>query len=47
MIYETKNITVHVVRVKVSRDSQCSRTLPMTIANIVIVRNIRARIEFG
>ena len=32
MTYETKNITFHVIRVKVSSDSQCSRTLPMNVA---------------
>ena len=32
MTYETKNITFHVIRVKVSSDSRCSRTLPMNIA---------------
>ena len=32
MIYETKNITFHVIRVKVSSDSRCSRTLPMNVA---------------
>ena len=29
MTYETKNITFHMIRVKVSSDSQCSITLPM------------------
>ena len=32
MTYETKNITFHVIRVKVSSDSRCSRTLPMNVA---------------
>ena len=32
MTYETKNITCHVIRVKVSSDSRCSRTLPMKVA---------------
>ena len=32
MTYETKNITFHVICVKVSSDSQCSRTLPMNVA---------------
>ena len=32
MTYETKNITFHVIHVKLSSDSQCSRTLPMNIA---------------
>ena len=32
MTYETKNITFHVIRVKVSSKSQCSRTLPMNVA---------------
>ena len=30
--YETKNITFNVIHVKVSRDSRCSRTLPMNVA---------------
>ena len=32
MTYETKNITCHVIRVKVSSDSRCSRTLIMIVA---------------
>ena len=32
MTYETKNITFHMIRVKVSNDSRCSRTLPMNVA---------------
>ena len=32
MTYETKNISFHVTRVKVSSDSRCSRTLLMNIA---------------
>ena len=32
MTYETKNITFHVICVKVSSKSQCSRTLPMNVA---------------
>ena len=32
MTYETKNITFHVIRVKVSSKSWCSRTLPMNVA---------------
>ena len=32
MTYETKNITFHVIRVKVSSESRCSRTLPMNVA---------------
>ena len=32
MTYETENITFHVIRVKVSSDSQCSRTLQINIA---------------
>ena len=32
MTYETKNITFHVIHVKVSSDSRCSRTLPMNVA---------------
>ena len=31
MTYETKNITFHVIRVKVSSKSRCSRTLPMNV----------------
>ena len=32
MTYDTKNIAFHVIRVKVSSDSRCSRTLPMNVA---------------
>ena len=32
MTYEIKNITFHVIRVKVSSNSQCSRTFPMNVA---------------
>ena len=32
MTYETKNIAFHVIRVKVSSDSRCSRTSPMNVA---------------
>ena len=32
MTYETKNITFHVILVKLSRDSRCSRTLPIYVA---------------
>ena len=32
MTYETKNITFHVIRVKVNNDSRSSRTLPMNVA---------------
>ena len=32
MTYETKKITFHVIRVKVSSDSRCSRSLPMNVA---------------
>ena len=32
MTYETQNITFHVIHVKVSGDSRCSRTLPMNVA---------------
>ena len=32
MTYETKSITFHVIHVKVSSDSRCSRTLPITVA---------------
>ena len=32
MTYQTNNITFHVIRVKVSSDSQCSRTLAMNVA---------------
>ena len=31
MTYETKNITFHVIRVKVSSNSICSRPLPMNV----------------
>ena len=31
MTYETKNITFHVIHVKVSSDSRCSRTLLMGV----------------
>ena len=33
MTYQTKNITFHMRRVKVSSKSRCSRTLPMNVAN--------------
>ena len=29
MTYETRNIAFHVIHVKVSSDSRCSRNLPM------------------
>ena len=32
MDYETKHITFHVIHVKVSSHSRCSRTLPMNVA---------------
>ena len=32
MSYETKNITFHMVRVKLSSDFGCSKTLPMNVA---------------
>ena len=32
MTYEIKNITFHVIHVKVSSESRCSRTLPMNDA---------------
>ena len=32
MTYETKNITFHVIRMKVSSDSRCLRTLQMNVA---------------
>ena len=32
MTHETKNITVHVIHVKVSSNSRCSRTLPINVA---------------
>ena len=32
MTYETKNIAYHMIRVKVSSYSRCSRTLPMNVA---------------
>ena len=50
MTYETKNVTFHVIRVKLSSKSRCSRTLPMNVAievHIVVVSEIRARIGFG
>ena len=31
MTYETKSITFHVIRVKVSSNSICSRPLPMNV----------------
>ena len=31
MTYETKNITFHVICVKVSSDSRCPRTLPVNV----------------
>ena len=31
MTYETKNITFHIIHVKVSNDSRCSRALPMNV----------------
>ena len=50
MSYETKSITFHIIHVKVSSNSRCSRTLPRMLqlrVHIVIVIEIRARIEFG
>ena len=32
MTYETKKFTFHIIHVKVSSDSQCSRTLAMNVA---------------
>ena len=32
MTYETKNITFHVIHVKVRTEIRCSRTLPMNVA---------------
>ena len=32
MRFETKNMTFHVIHVKVSSDSRCSRPLPMNVA---------------
>ena len=32
MIYETKNITLHIIHVKVSSDCPCPRTVPMNVA---------------
>ena len=32
MTYETENMTIQAIHVKVSRDSQCSRILPMDVA---------------
>ena len=37
MTYETKNITFHMICVKVSNDSRCSRTLLM---NVIIWSNM-------
>ena len=31
MVYETKNTTFHIIHVKVSNDSLCSRTLLMNV----------------
>ena len=50
MTYETKNITFHVIPLKVSSDSRCSRTLPMKVAIEsvhVVEREILARIGLG
>ena len=50
MTYETKNITSHLIRVKVSSSSRCSRTLPMNVAIESAHRScerIRARIGLG
>ena len=50
MTYESKNITFHVIRVKVSSNFQCSRTLPMNVAiesAHCVVREICARIGLG
>ena len=38
---------IHVIHVKVSSDSRCSRTLPVNVAIIVVVREILARIGLG
>ena len=32
MTYETKNTTFHIIDVKVTCDSRCSRTSPMNVA---------------
>ena len=32
MTYETTNIIFHMIHVKVSSDSRCSRTVPMNVA---------------
>ena len=32
MTYEAKNSTFHVIHVKMSNDSKCSRILPMNVA---------------
>ena len=50
MTYGTKNITFHVIRVKVSSKSWCSRTLPMNVAiesAHCVVREICAKIGLG
>ena len=50
MTYETKNITFHVIHVKVSSDSLNVQELHIwrlkSRVHVVIVREIRARIEF-
>ena len=51
MTYETKNITFHVIRVKVNNDSRYSRIFPIWMlqsrVHIVVVRGIHARIGLG
>ena len=50
MTYETKNMTFHVIHVKVSSDFRYSKSLLMKLllrVHIVIVREICARIGFG
>ena len=37
MTYETKNITFHVIRVKVSSDSRCSRERERDENSIIII----------
>ena len=32
MTYKTENVTFHIIHVKGSSDSRCSRTLPMNVA---------------
>ena len=45
MTYETKLITFHVIRVKVSSDSRCSRTLPNECLNKYVQISIQRSFE--